>query len=106
MDATRGPPGIRFPFSASRFIGGVVSRDYTGVWIFGKEVLLPVGTVTRVYPQEKQVYVDRTKEQIESAPELHRDRHLGNASFCGSGGTGPKPAPKAPKAPKAPTSGP
>ncbi|WP_327308539.1 PRC-barrel domain-containing protein [Streptomyces sp. NBC_01298] len=53
----------------------------TGVWIFGKEVLLPASTVTRVDPQEKKVYVDRTKEQIKSAPEFHRDRHLGNAGY-------------------------
>ncbi|MCX4776070.1 PRC-barrel domain-containing protein [Streptomyces sp. NBC_01264] len=53
----------------------------TGVWIFGKEVLLPASTVTRVDPQEKKVYVDRTKEQIKSAPEFHRDQHLGNAGY-------------------------
>ncbi|MFD5142888.1 PRC-barrel domain-containing protein [Streptomyces sp. NPDC058401] len=53
----------------------------TGVWIFGKEVLLPASTVTRVDPQEKKLYVDRTKEQIKSAPEFHRDQHLGNAGY-------------------------
>lgn len=53
----------------------------TGVWIFGKEVLLPASTVVRVDPEEKKAYVDRTKEQIKSAPEFHRDKHLGNAGY-------------------------
>lgn len=53
----------------------------TGVWIFGKEVLLPASTVLRVDPEDKKVYVDRTKEQIKSAPEFHRDKHLGDAGY-------------------------
>ncbi|CAM5671521.1 hypothetical protein SAVIM338S_07043 [Streptomyces avidinii] len=53
----------------------------TGVWIFGKEVLLPASTVIQVDPDEKKVYVDRDKEQIKSAPEFHRDTHLGNAGY-------------------------
>ncbi|MER5763932.1 PRC-barrel domain-containing protein [Streptomyces sp. NPDC002082] len=53
----------------------------TGVWIFGKEVLLPASTVLRVDPEDKKVYVDRTKEQIKSAPEFHRNKHLGDAGY-------------------------
>ncbi|OKK17486.1 PRC domain containing protein [Streptomyces sp. CB00455] len=53
----------------------------TGVWIFGKEVLLPAGTVTRVDPVEKKIYVDRTKEQIKNAPEFHRETHLGDDGY-------------------------
>ncbi|MFE4257906.1 PRC-barrel domain-containing protein [Streptomyces sp. NPDC056883] len=53
----------------------------TGVWIFGKEVLLPASTVLRVDPEDRKVYVDRTKEQIKSAPEFHRDKHLGDAGY-------------------------
>ncbi|MGW6862710.1 PRC-barrel domain-containing protein [Streptomyces xanthophaeus] len=53
----------------------------TGVWIFGKEVLLPAGTVTRVDPEEKRIYVDRTKEQIKHAPEFIREQHLGDAGY-------------------------
>ncbi|MFD5677699.1 PRC-barrel domain-containing protein, partial [Streptomyces sp. NPDC127040] len=41
----------------------------TGVWIFGKEVLLPASTVIRIDADDKKVYVDRTKEQIKDAPE-------------------------------------
>ncbi|MFD8019126.1 PRC-barrel domain-containing protein [Streptomyces lavendulae] len=53
----------------------------TGVWIFGKEVLLPASTVVRVDPEDKRVFVDRTKEQIKAAPEFHRDKHLGDTEY-------------------------
>lgn len=41
----------------------------TGPWIFGRKVLLPVGTVQQVDHDERKVYVDRTKEQIKNSPE-------------------------------------
>ncbi|MFE9629415.1 PRC-barrel domain-containing protein [Streptomyces sp. NPDC006463] len=53
----------------------------TGVWIFGKEVLLPASTVIRIEPNDEKIYVDRTKEQIKNAPEFHRDKHLGDAGY-------------------------
>ncbi|WP_405435118.1 PRC-barrel domain-containing protein [Streptomyces avidinii] len=53
----------------------------TGVWIFGKEVLLPASTVIRIDEAEEKVYVDRTKDQIKDAPEFHRDKHLGDAGY-------------------------
>ncbi|MFD3546965.1 PRC-barrel domain-containing protein [Streptomyces sp. NPDC058655] len=53
----------------------------TGVWIFGKEVLLPAGTVERVDPAEKKIYVSRTKEQIKDAPEFHREKHLADTQY-------------------------
>ncbi|WP_406315133.1 PRC-barrel domain containing protein [Streptosporangium sp. NBC_01639] len=42
----------------------------TGFWIFGKKVVLPAGTVIRVDPQERKVYISRTKEEIKQAPEF------------------------------------
>ncbi|GAA3463638.1 PRC-barrel domain containing protein [Saccharothrix longispora] len=45
----------------------------TGPWIFGRKVVLPVGTVRRVDHQERKVHVDRTKEQIRNAPEYDPD---------------------------------
>ncbi|MFF3429605.1 PRC-barrel domain-containing protein [Streptomyces sp. NPDC002602] len=53
----------------------------TGPWIFGKEVLLPAGTVGRIDADEKKIHVDRTKEQIKNAPEFDKDKHLGNADY-------------------------
>ncbi|MFD8206837.1 PRC-barrel domain-containing protein [Streptomyces sp. NPDC059695] len=53
----------------------------TGVWIFGKEVLLPASTVVRIDLDERKIFVDRTKEQIKDAPEFHRDTHLGEPRY-------------------------
>ncbi|RKT02427.1 hypothetical protein BX286_0328 [Streptomyces sp. 3211.6] len=53
----------------------------TGVWIFGREVLLPAGTISRIDVDEEKIYVDRTKEQIKNAPEFHREKHLGNTDY-------------------------
>jgi hypothetical protein len=47
----------------------------TGPWIFARKVVLPVGTVRQVDHAERKVYVDRTKEQIENAPEYDEDDH-------------------------------
>ena len=45
----------------------------TGFWIFGKKVLLPAGLIERVDRDEEKVYVDRTKDEIEQAPEFDED---------------------------------
>lgn len=42
----------------------------TGFWIFGKKVVLPASTIIRVDPQEKKVYLARTKDEIKDAPEF------------------------------------
>ncbi|KPI20603.1 hypothetical protein OV450_0069 [Actinobacteria bacterium OV450] len=46
------------------------------MWIFGKEVLLPAGTILRVGGANRTVHLDRTKDRIKAARELHRDNHL------------------------------
>jgi hypothetical protein len=46
----------------------------TGTWIFGKKVLLPAGVVERVDLDEERVYVNRTKDEIENAPEYDESR--------------------------------
>ncbi|MEU8541593.1 PRC-barrel domain-containing protein [Streptomyces sp. NPDC048717] len=53
----------------------------TGVWIFGKEVLLPAATVERIDVDERKIFVNLTKEQIKGAPEFYRDDHLGDAEY-------------------------
>ncbi|MFD3327965.1 PRC-barrel domain-containing protein [Streptomyces sp. NPDC058701] len=53
----------------------------TGVWIFGKEVLLPAGAITKVDVDEKKIYVDRTKDEIKAAPEFHRNKHLEDTEY-------------------------
>ena len=47
----------------------------TGVWIFGKKALLPAGLIERVDRDEETVYVDRTKDEIEQAPEFDGDHY-------------------------------
>ncbi|MBN6053745.1 PRC-barrel domain containing protein [Nonomuraea sp. RK-328] len=46
----------------------------TGPWIFGKKVMLPASVITRIDPQEREVYVSRTKEEIKNAPEFDEAR--------------------------------
>jgi hypothetical protein len=41
----------------------------TGPWIFGRKVLLPAGTIESIDPEERKMYVDRTREEIKQAPE-------------------------------------
>ncbi|MFF1413072.1 PRC-barrel domain containing protein [Streptomyces sp. NPDC058289] len=53
----------------------------TGVWIFGKEVLLPASTVVSIDPEERKVFVDRTMGQIKNAPEFHRAEHLTHPGY-------------------------
>jgi hypothetical protein len=33
----------------------------TGMWIFGKHVLLPAGTITSIDATKRTIHVDRTK---------------------------------------------
>lgn len=42
----------------------------TGPWIFGKKVLLPARMITNIDPQERNVFVARTKAEIKAAPEF------------------------------------
>lgn len=53
----------------------------TGVWIFGKHVLLPAGTIERIDTVEEKVYVNRSKEQIKDAPEFVEAEHKGEPSY-------------------------
>jgi hypothetical protein len=46
----------------------------TGPWIFGKKVLLPAGVIDRVDFDDERVYVHRTKDEIQNAPEFDESR--------------------------------
>ena len=41
----------------------------TGPWILGKKVLLPAGMIERIDPDERKIFVNRTREEIKNAPE-------------------------------------
>ncbi len=64
----------------------------TGPWIFGKKVMLPAGIVRGIDETEEIVFVNRTKDEIQNAPEFdgvmigdETYRDLG--SYYGPGGT-------------------
>ena len=66
----------------------------TGPWIFGKKVMLPAGVVDRVDPDDKKVYVNRTKDAIKDAPEFDESMIKDDSyrsslgSYYGPGGPG------------------
>jgi hypothetical protein len=70
----------------------------TGPWIFGKKVMLPAGVISRVDLDTETVFVNRTKDQIKSAPEYdednrddeaYRDRYREDlGGYYGRGGAG------------------
>ena len=78
-------------------VGGSYLIVDTGPWIFGKKVMLPASVVTQIDPQQKQVFVSRTKEEIKNAPEFdastfkeaeYRDRlgdYYGRFPYTGTG---------------------
>ncbi|MBD0737771.1 PRC-barrel domain-containing protein [Streptomyces sp. CBMA29] len=53
----------------------------TGVWIFGKHVLLPAGTVRSIDAADQKIFVELTKEQIKNSPEFDKDKHVGDAGY-------------------------
>ncbi|MFF3614774.1 PRC-barrel domain-containing protein [Streptomyces sp. NPDC002580] len=53
----------------------------TGVWIFGKHVLLPAGTVQRIDQVDQKIYVALTKDQIKDSPEFDKDKHIGDVGY-------------------------
>jgi hypothetical protein len=47
----------------------------TGPWIFGKKVMIPAGIIDNVDLDEQKIYVNRTKDEIKSAPEFDESRY-------------------------------
>jgi hypothetical protein len=58
----------------------------TGVWIFGKKVLLPAGLIERVDRDEEKVWINRTKDEIENAPEFDKDNYQSDEYRSAVGG--------------------
>ena len=53
----------------------------TGVWIFGKHVLLPAGTISSIDLDETTIYLSRTKDDIKHAPEFDKEKHIGDKDY-------------------------
>ena len=51
-------------------VGGSYLIVDTGPWIFGKKVMLPASVVVQIDPQQRKVFVSRTKQEIKNAPEF------------------------------------
>ena len=47
----------------------------TGPWIFGKKVMLPAGVIDRVDLGNRHLFVNRTKDEIQHAPEFDETRY-------------------------------
>ena len=47
----------------------------TGMWIFGKKVMLPAGVLRDIDPETETIFVNRTKDEIKDAPEFDEERH-------------------------------
>ena len=66
----------------------------TGPWIFGKKVMLPAGVIRDVDNNDEKIFVNRTKEQVKSAPEfddtlIRDDEYRGRlGSYYGPDGAG------------------
>ena len=79
---------------ASNDVGASYVVVDTGPWIFGKKVMLPAGTIKLVDPNEEQVMVNRTKDQIKNSPEFDPDTYRDDryrseiGTYYGPGGTG------------------
>jgi hypothetical protein len=67
--------GIGKVDEASNEVGASYIVVDTGVWIFGKKVVLPAGTIHQVDPDTETVFVDRTKDEIKNAPEFDPERY-------------------------------
>ncbi|MGA7936258.1 MAG: PRC-barrel domain-containing protein [Kovacikia sp.] len=50
----------------------------TGFWIFGKQVLLPVGLAQLNYDKERLYVAGLTKDQVENLPEFSDDLKIDN----------------------------
>ncbi|MEU5703892.1 PRC-barrel domain-containing protein [Streptomyces aurantiacus] len=58
----------------------------TGGWLFGRSVLIPVGVVTAIDPEAREIRVECTEEEIKAAPRFRTDREtLDPAYLAGVG---------------------
>jgi hypothetical protein len=53
----------------------------TGVWKFGRSVVVPAGMVAAVDDSEQVIKVGCTKEQIKDAPRFERDQDTGDLFY-------------------------
>ncbi|MEU8925275.1 PRC-barrel domain containing protein [Kitasatospora sp. NPDC048545] len=79
VEATDGPIGKIHKLSEDAGTQFLVVD--TGPWIFGKLVLLPAVTVSRIEPDERKVHLDRTKEEIKNGPDYDEHTHEADTGY-------------------------
>ncbi|MCX5403065.1 PRC-barrel domain containing protein [Streptomyces sp. NBC_00335] len=58
----------------------------TGVWVFGKSVLIPAGAVTRIDAEVQAVRVSATQEEIKAAPRFTTDSETAEHDYLSAVG--------------------
>jgi len=58
----------------------------TGVWIFGRSVLVPVGVVTRVDTDEQRVTLACTESEVKAAPRFRTDSETRDSEYLAAVG--------------------
>ncbi|MFF3409309.1 PRC-barrel domain containing protein [Streptomyces sp. NPDC002742] len=58
----------------------------TGIWVFGRSVLVPVGVVTGIDTESQKIIVACTREEIKSAPVFKTDRETLDPEYLSSVG--------------------
>jgi hypothetical protein len=53
----------------------------TGVWIFGRSVLVPVGVVTRVDLEGRRITVACTRSEVKAAPRFRTDSETRDRAY-------------------------
>ncbi|MFH9071965.1 hypothetical protein [Streptomyces alboflavus] len=53
----------------------------TGVWVFGKSVLIPAGAVTRIDREAGTVTVGHSKDQVKEAPQFTTDSQTTDPAY-------------------------
>ncbi|MEU3277945.1 PRC-barrel domain containing protein [Streptomyces antibioticus] len=81
VDATDGHAGRVSKYSAD--LGPRFLVVHTGLWVLGKDVVLPSDAVMGVDHDARIVQLSRTKAQVESAPVFAEDTHLGDPRHRG-----------------------
>lgn len=58
----------------------------TGVWVFGRSAVVPVGAVTSVDPAERRVTLACTRDQVKDAPRFRTDSETRNHEYLSAVG--------------------
>ncbi|WP_202451845.1 PRC-barrel domain-containing protein [Streptomyces sp. DvalAA-14] len=85
VEATDGSIGKVDKYSDT--VGSAYLVVDTGMWIFGKHVLLPAGTITSIDLAERKIFVARTKDDIKNSPEFDKDKHVEDPAYHEQVGT-------------------